>query len=141
MTHLLDTGWMVRHFRGDAAYTRTLSTIGAPQLAISIISLAELYEGVYRAVDPAAREQALLLFVSDKAILPITRDICRVFGERRAQLRQSNQLIGDVDLLIAVTCLHHDLTLLTTNPGHFLRVSGLRIISTPFPQPVALRAR
>lgn len=36
-----------------------------------------------------------------------------------------------MDLLIACACLEHDLTLLTTNPKHFQRVPGLRIVSSP----------
>jgi predicted nucleic acid-binding protein len=42
-------------------------------------------------------------------------------------------LIGDIDLFIAATCLHHDLTLLTTNRIHFQRIPGLRIVATPVP--------
>ena len=133
LTHLLDTGWIVRHLRGTKAYTQTILKIGAPQLAVCIVSLAELYEGVYRAANPMAAEQALLTFLADKTVLPITDDICRLFGEHRAKLRQRNLLIGDVDLLIAATCLHHNLTLLTTNRRHFQRIPGLRIISTPIP--------
>jgi predicted nucleic acid-binding protein len=41
-------------------------------------------------------------------------------------------LIGQTDLLIAVTALFHNLTVLTTNPGEFQRVAGLHVISTPF---------
>ena len=133
LTHGLDTGWIVRSLRGVKAYDRTIVKIGAPQLAVSIVSVAELYEGVFRANDPAAAEQALVLFLADKTILPITHDIGRLFGEHRARLRQKNQLIGDVDLLIAATCLHHDLTLLTTNRKHFQRIPGLRIVSSPLP--------
>jgi tRNA(fMet)-specific endonuclease VapC len=132
-THLLDTGWIVRHLRGDAPYTRTLTLIGASQLAVSIISVAELYEGVHRARDPARAEQSLLLFLADKTILPVTEDVCRHFGEHRARLRQAKQLIGDLDLLIGATCLHHILTLLTTNARHFQRLPGLTITSTPLP--------
>jgi len=46
---------------------------------------------------------------------------------------RSNRLFGDADLLIAATCLHHDLTLLTTNRSYFQRIPGLRIISSPLP--------
>jgi tRNA(fMet)-specific endonuclease VapC len=133
LTHLLDTGWIVRHLRGTKAYTQTILNIGAPQLAVGIVSLAELYEGVSRAINPTAAEQSLLTFLADKTILPITSDVCRLFGEHRAHLRRRNRLIGDMDLLIGATCLHHDLTLLTTNRRHFQRIPGLRIISTPIP--------
>ncbi len=130
--YLLDTGWIVRHLRGVQAYTETLLKIGAPQLALSILSLAELYEGVYRARDPDRAEWAVVTFVSDKTVLPIAESIARLFGQERARLRQQNLLIGDMDLLIAATCLVHDLVLLTTNPRHFERVEGLKMISTPW---------
>ena len=39
------------------------------------------------------------------------------------------RMIGDFDLLIASTCLCHDLTLLTNNVGHFERIEGLRLLS------------
>ena len=134
-THLLDTGWIIRHLRGARAYTQTLHRLGAPHLAISFVSLAELYEGVYRADDPEAAEQAVQTFFSDKVLLPITDDICRLFGRHRTVLRRHNQLIGDLDLLIAATCLHHELTLLTTNPRHFERIPDLTVVSHPDPSP------
>jgi predicted DNA-binding antitoxin AbrB/MazE fold protein len=43
-----------------AAYTETLLNIDAPQLALSILSLGELYEGFSRARDPAAAERAVM---------------------------------------------------------------------------------
>jgi predicted nucleic acid-binding protein len=58
--YLLDTGWIVRHLRGVQAYKATLLKIGAPQLALSILSLGELYEGFSRARDPAAAERAVM---------------------------------------------------------------------------------
>jgi predicted nucleic acid-binding protein len=58
--YLLDTGWIVRHLRGVQAYTETLLKIDAPQLALSILSLGELYEGVYRTRDPSAAERAVM---------------------------------------------------------------------------------
>ncbi len=133
LTHLLDTGWIIRHLRGDHEYTQTIQAIGAKHLGISIITLAELYEGVYRAADPTRAEHTLVTFLTDKVILPITEDICRLFGKRRAELRQQNLLIGDMDLFIASTCVQHKLTLLTTNSRHFERVSGLKLISQPLP--------
>lgn len=133
LSHVLDTAWIILSFRGARAYDQTIHRIGPAQLAVSIVTVAELYEGVYRAANPALHEQYLLRFLSDKTSLPLTDDICRLFGEHRAELRQRNELIGDLDLLIAVICLHHGLTLLTPNRRHFERVRGLRIQSTPLP--------
>jgi tRNA(fMet)-specific endonuclease VapC len=132
-THLLDTSWLIRHLRGETAYTRTMQRLGAAQLAISIVSLAELYEGLYRAADPPTAEAALAVALTDVASLPLDDEICRLFGEHRARLRQANQLIGDLDLLIGTTALRHGLTVLTTNRAHFERIPTLQIVSAPFP--------
>ena len=44
-------------------------------------------------------------------------------------MRKAGRMIGDFDLLIASTCLCHDLTLLTNNVRHFNRIEGLRLLS------------
>lgn len=49
------------------------------------------------------------------------------FAGIRGDLRRRGQLIPDLDLLIAATALHHDLTLLTRNVRHFDRIPELRL--------------
>jgi tRNA(fMet)-specific endonuclease VapC len=132
ITHLADTGWLIRSLRKHTAYTATLRKIGSPQLAVSLVSVAELLEGVYLANDPLTARQALDLELSGMARLGLNEGIADLYGQHRAQLRRANQLIGQTDLLIAVTALHHNLTVLTTNSGEFQRVPGLSGISTPF---------
>ena len=131
LTHLLDTGWIIRHLRGAGDYTAAISRLGAECLAVSVVTLAELAEGIYRASDPDAARRAVDTFKADKAVLHLTPGVCDRFGSIRADLRGQNLLIGDMDLFIAATCLDWDLGLLTTNRKHFERVGGLRIVSEP----------
>ena len=49
------------------------------------------------------------------------------FGVVRGDLQRRGQTIGDPDILIAATALHHDLTLLTRNLRHFTRIPGLML--------------
>ncbi|MBI3989955.1 MAG: type II toxin-antitoxin system VapC family toxin [candidate division NC10 bacterium] len=100
-------------------------------LAISIISLAELYEGVHYSRNPAQSEAVLQRFLASVSVLPIDEDVCRIFGRERGKLRQEGKAIGDFDLLIASTCFCHDLTLCTNNRRHFEMVEGLRMVSQP----------
>jgi tRNA(fMet)-specific endonuclease VapC len=132
ITYLSDTGWLIRSLRKHAAYTTTLRKIGVQQLAVSLISVAELLEGVNLANDPASARQALDLELSGMTLLGVNDAIAELYGQHRARLRRANQLIGQIDLLIAVTALHYDLIVLTTNPGEFQRIPGLQVISTPF---------
>ena len=98
-------------------------------LALSIVSLAELYEGVHSSRNPEHSQQTLDAFLEDVAVLGIDEEICKIFGRERGNLRRQGQLFGDLDLLIAATRLHYGLTLLTNNRRHFDRVEGLRIES------------
>jgi tRNA(fMet)-specific endonuclease VapC len=95
-----------------------------------IVSLAELYEGIYYSRDPTRSERILKDFlVSGVLVLGINEGICEIFGKERGKLRKQGKIIGDFDLLIASTCLYHDLSLLTNNRKHFEVMERLEIIS------------
>jgi tRNA(fMet)-specific endonuclease VapC len=52
MKYLIDTDWVIDHFHHIERVTRRLEELAPQGLALSIVSLAELYEGVYYARDP-----------------------------------------------------------------------------------------
>jgi predicted nucleic acid-binding protein len=54
--------------------------------------------------------------------------VCRIFGRERGRHRQQGRTIGDFDLLIAATCLRHQLEICTNNRRHFEAVEGLSIV-------------
>jgi len=57
----------------------------------------------------------------------MNEDVARRFGIIRGSLRAKGQVIGDSDMLIAATALHHSLTLVTRNIRDFQRIPDLRI--------------
>ncbi len=126
MRYLLDTDWVIHYLRGHQRIVDKVRTYQSDGLAISVITLAELQAGVYYSSDP---ERARHDFLSVVKILLITENICEYYGQEYARLRQMGQLIGGFDLLIATTCLYHNLILLTNNEEHFKRISGLKIES------------
>jgi predicted nucleic acid-binding protein len=96
-----------------------------------VISLAELYEGVHYARDPAASRRVLSRFVAGLTVVPVDDEICDIFGRERGKLRQQGRTVGDFDLLIAATGLRYDLTICTNNRRHFERIEGVRLIEIP----------
>ena len=96
---------------------------------MSMVSLAELYEGIYHSRNPANDEAVLRDFVRTVSVLGIDEQVTRIFGRERGRLRSLRKLIGDLDLLIGATALRHDLTLLTNNRRHFELGERLRIVS------------
>lgn len=129
ISYLVDTDWAIHYLNGHGQIIKKLSLLKKEGLAISVISLAELYEGIYYSTDPAGNEGALKDFLSGVLILGVDEEICKLFGESRGKLRLQGRLIGDFDLLIASTCLHYNLTLLTNNRRHYGTVAGLNIFS------------
>ncbi len=107
--YLVDTDWIIDHFNGIVAVTDRLGRLRPEGLAISIVSLAELYEGVHYSRDPVRSEATLQRFLAGVSVLPVDEEVCRVFGHERGRLRQQGKTIGDFDLLIAATCLRHGL--------------------------------
>jgi len=130
MKYLIDTDWVIDHFNRVEKVTKKLEELAPEGLALSIISLAELYEGVYYSRDPSESERILKEFLaSDLEVLGIDEETCKIFGRERGRLRREGKIISDFDLLIASTCLRHNLILLTNNRRHYELVEGLEIIS------------
>ena len=134
MKHLVDTDWVVDYLKGKQLIVERLKTLAPDGLAISLITYGEIYEGIYYGRDPQRHELGFRNFLSGVTVLPLTPTIMRQFARLRGELRGKGQLIGDPDLLIAATALHHDLTLLTHNSRHFTRIPGLRVEDDPAPQ-------
>jgi tRNA(fMet)-specific endonuclease VapC len=129
VSYLVDTDWIIDHLANIRATTEKLRELQPQGVALSVVTLAELYEGVYYSRDPEKNETILNKFLSKFPVMEVDKDICRCFGRERGKLRKTGKMIGDFDLLIAATCLCHNLTLLTNNVSHFERIEGLRLFS------------
>lgn len=131
MRYLIDTDWIIDYLTGVTETVIRVNALRSEGIAMSVISLAELYEGALYARDPQARQSELADFVSVVDVLPLDDGVCRIFGAERGRLRAAGARIADFDLLIGATAIRHRLTLLTNNRRHFERMNGLTIISTP----------
>jgi predicted nucleic acid-binding protein len=130
--YLIDTDWIIDVLHGNEAATQTLLDLAPDGLTLSLITYGELYEGAHFARDRETALSGLHAFVRGKDILPLTIDIMERFAVVRGQLpRNVRQQVGDMDLLIAATAIHHDLVLLTRNTRDFRLVPDLRRFDEP----------
>ena len=53
--------------------------------------------------------------------------VAEVLGQHKARLRREGNLVPDLDLMIGVTALHHNMTLVTNNTKHMSRIEGLKL--------------
>jgi tRNA(fMet)-specific endonuclease VapC len=125
--YLVETDRAADWLNGRPDAVELLRSLAPAGLALSLISLGELYEGIYFGRDPAKDERALRAFLRFVDVLPLNRSIIKRFARIRGELRRQGQLIGDPDLLIAATALDHDLIVITRNTRHFARIAGVNI--------------
>lgn len=127
MKYLLDTSAVVNHLRGK----RSLRPLVVKESsAISIITQAELFYGAHKSVQPQNSLRKIKQMLKDLGIEIISLDekILQAYGKTKAKLEKKGQKLDEFDLLIAATCLAHNLTLVTSNPKHFKRVPRLRCV-------------
>ena len=69
VSYLIDTDWVVNNLNGVKKVRTKLLELEPYGLGLSIISLAELYEGVYYSRDPETSMQRLRDFLKGIAVL------------------------------------------------------------------------
>ena len=129
MKYLIDTDWIIDHLNGVESVTKKLEKFTESGICTSIISVAELYEGVYGSKNYDESLETLETFLEGITVLSLDQEVCKIFGRERDKLRKQGNIIGDFDLLIASICLRYDLILLTNNKKHFEKIDSLKIMS------------
>ena len=129
LQYLVDTDWVISYQHSVPRVVGRLNALLAQGVGLSIVSLAELYEGEIYSADPQAEALALREFLSAVQVVHLDDVICQIFARERGRSRAEGNLIGDLDILIGSTALRHGLTLLSNNRRHFGRMHELNIIS------------
>jgi len=95
----------------------------------SFVCLAELYEGVARSRNRQEEENNLVKFFSRlNNVFGLDNEVAKKFGEVRSALKKSGNVIEDMDILIAATCITYNQILITHNKKHFSRIPELKIL-------------
>lgn len=94
-------------------------------VAISVVSLAELHYGVLKTKDAAERQRRLrrLAAIENRfTALPVTAEVARIQGAMAASLESKNRKSRrrSMDLMIAATASAHDALLVTSNIDDFI---------------------
>ena len=129
MRYLIDSDWAIYYLRRVGGYVERVRGLTADGISISIVSLAEIYEGIYSSTESSAGEEVFQDFLTLVQVVGLDDETCRIFGQVRGRLRAQGALVGDMDILIGATALRHGLTLLSNNRRHFERMPGLSIVS------------
>lgn len=126
---VLDTDTCIYLLNGVPSVKEHVLQVRVGSLAISIITLAELFFGAYHSQKQAHNLQRVRDFVSPPGprILSVNSAIVEKFGEVKADLVRRGQVIGDFDMLIASTAFVHKCIVVTNNQEHYRRIKKLRL--------------
>jgi tRNA(fMet)-specific endonuclease VapC len=127
MIYLLDTNVCIAAMRGNPKVVQGLATRSPEDCAVSMVSVFELFAGVFRCNAPEAEGQKVSSFLKPFHLLPFDWDSALKTAEIRFQLERAGTKIGPYDLQLSGQALSLDLTLVTHNTREFNRVTGLRI--------------
>lgn len=99
----------------------------ANELAMSVITLGELRFGAEKS---QAKDRAMTVIDELTNLMNIealTDEVTGHYGDIRAALQKSGQMIGNNDLWLAAHARSQDWVLVTNNEKEFLRVDGLQV--------------
>jgi tRNA(fMet)-specific endonuclease VapC len=100
------------------------------RFGVAAITVAELWHGVERAVEPhkSTRRKYLETIVTALPVLPYTELTAYEHARLWAELQSAGKMIGAYDLIVAATALERGHHVATFNKRHFSRVKGLQVI-------------
>ena len=126
MKYLLDTDVIIDYFKKDPSILESLID---QTLLISIITSIEIKYGLRKTFHPEKRKTQFADFLNifSVTILPIDSLIADQFVNLKTDLENKKESLADFDLFIASTALVNDLTLVTRNIKHFIRIKNLKV--------------
>jgi len=127
LAYLLDTDICIHALKTRNATLVEAFTAHDGRMAVSDVTLYELYYGAERYDDPATRIAVIENFAARLEILPFDSRAALQAGNIRARLERQGQIIGAYDLMIAAIARSQGLVLVTGNVREFERVEGLRV--------------
>ena len=127
LTYLLDTNIVIYVMKRRPVEVLTLFNQNASRMAISSITLAELFHGAEKSAKVSDNLLAIEDFCSRLEALPYGARAAQHYGRVRGGLEKGGTPIGINDLHIAAHARSEGLVVVTNNMGEFARVPALQL--------------
>jgi tRNA(fMet)-specific endonuclease VapC len=125
---MLDTNTVIFALRGPTEVLRRRLSEHTNSMAISTVSVSELFFGVARSSKPAHNQRAVREFLALLDVLAFDQEAAEHAGDIRASLAGSGQPIGGYDSLIAGHARSRGMAIVTNNVREFERVPRLLVV-------------
>ena len=128
MRYLLDTDTASYAIRGGfPALDARLASVAPREMAISVITRAELLFGLEKRGNPRGLSRVVHSFLDRMTNLPWDHAAADTFAKIRVQLEKRGTPIGFADTMISAHALSLKATLVSNNLKHFQKVKGLAL--------------
>jgi len=123
---IADTDVVIDFFSGAEPVASAIADlIRKDLLALTSVTVFELYAGI----TGKKRLRQIDDLVSAVSVFSLKKEDSKTAAQIYNDLKQSGNLIGNQDILIAGICIAHDLPLVTRNTNHFSRITRLKLFS------------
>ncbi len=129
--HCLDTNIVIDHFRGTEKVTNKIQQLKNEgfEIAITTITLCELYKGFYLSEQKEGNLAMLNGFMDTVTLLSQNRLSCLLFGKDFALLKTKGLMTQEMDLIIASIAKANRCIMVTRNAKDFKNIPDLIIHS------------
>lgn len=125
LKYMLDTNIVIYVIKRRPIEVMGVFNENAGRMAISAITLSELFHGAEKSAKVAQNLAVVEEFASLLEVLPYSAKASQHYGAIRAALERTGRPVGVNDLHIAAHARSEGLTLVTNNLAEFERVPGL----------------
>jgi len=125
LKYLLDTNIVIYVLKRRPKEVLAMFNANASRMAISSITLSELFYGAEKSLNTDKNLEAVEEFVSHLDVLPYDAKASQHYGQIKATLEKKGQIIGENDIHIAAHATSHGLILVSNNVREFKRVPNL----------------
>jgi tRNA(fMet)-specific endonuclease VapC len=127
MKFLLDTDTCIYALKQNPAVLKHLLAQSREDVAVSVITEAELRTGAAKSTSGAKTLRLIENFLRPLGIVEFTSSDAASYAQVRAKLERAGAPIGPLDTLIAAQAVARKLVLVSNNESEFSRVAGLRL--------------
>ena len=127
---IFDSSFLIDVMNGDVGALETVDEIEAAEVPqrIPAMTLQELYIGVGMSDLPEAEQREIERIIESRPVVPTSAAIARKAGRIDGELRAAGEPIDIGDATIGATAVVCDEPVVTGNPDHFERISGIEVV-------------
>jgi tRNA(fMet)-specific endonuclease VapC len=126
---ILDTDIVSNLMRGGAIAEAYLPHVQGKLLAITFVTVGEMYFGAEKANWGSKKRNDLEASLRNYVVIPYDNQIARCYGRLLAERQRAGAPIAPNDAWIAACAVRHAVPLVTHNAKHFRAITGLQVIS------------